>query len=134
MKRDAAIAISKIVEEHLGRDVFWDGPYRIEEASRHASIGATESTQIAYSEFAARHHGDRFFVCFDFVVLYSKGRSEGYLPKSILVIGDGGAIEWFDLNRPILEGCVRPERSGAVNTTIVEQAPASPEVPQGRPD
>ena len=24
--------------------------------------------------------------------------------------------------------------SGAVNTTIVEQAPASPEVPQGRPD
>ena len=35
---------------------------------------------------------------------------------------------------PNLEGCVRPERSGAVNTTIVEQAPASPEVPQGRPD
>ena len=36
--------------------------------------------------------------------------------------------------RANLEGCVRPERSGAVNTTIVEQAPASPEVPQGRPD
>ena len=35
---------------------------------------------------------------------------------------------------PNLEGCVRPERSGAVNTTIVEQAPASPEAPQGRPD
>jgi len=39
------------------------------------------------------------------------------------------AEEWANL-----EGCVRPERSGAVNTTIVEQAPASPEVPQGRPD
>ena len=36
--------------------------------------------------------------------------------------------------QPNLEGCVRPERSGAVNTTIVEQAPASPEAPQGRPD
>lgn len=31
------------------------------------------------------------------------------------------------------EGCVRPERSGAVNTTGVEQAPASPAASQGRP-
>jgi hypothetical protein len=30
-----------------------------------------------------------------------------------------------------LEGCVRSERSGAVNTTGVEQAPASPEATQG---
>ena len=101
MKRDAATAISKIVEEHLGRDVFWDGPYRIEEAARHASIGATESTQIAYSQFAARHRGDRFFICFDFVVLYSKGRADGYMPKSVFAIGDRDAVEWFDLNGPI---------------------------------
>ena len=37
-------------------------------------------------------------------------------------------------NRPNPESCVRPERSGAVNTTGVEQAPASPEASQGRPD
>ncbi len=36
-------------------------------------------------------------------------------------------------NRANLAGRVRPERGGAVNTTGVEQAPASPEAPQGRP-
>jgi len=32
----------------------------------------------------------------------------------------------FKKKRPNLEGCVRPERSGAVNTTIVEQARGEP--------
>jgi hypothetical protein len=38
-------------------------------------------------------------------------------------------------SEPNLEGCVRPERSGAVNTTIVEQARGEPETkPQSAKD
>ena len=33
----------------------------------------------------------------------------------------------IEKEEPILEGCVRPERSGAVNTTVVEQARGEPE-------
>jgi hypothetical protein len=43
--------------------------------------------------------------------------------------------EFAKKRAPNLEGCVRPERSGAVNTTIVEQARGEPETkPQSAKD
>ncbi|MEO6993419.1 MAG: hypothetical protein ABI273_07310 [Lacunisphaera sp.] len=109
LRKDDAATISKMVEERLGRDVFWVGPYKADEAMRYGRIGATEAIQSALSAFAARHQNERFFICFDFVILdgFPKGHAKGYVPKIIFAVGDGGAIEWFDLEKPIKSGSRR---------------------------
>lgn len=103
LKTDEVLSISKIVEAHVGREVFWDGPYRVGDAVRHAGIGATETMQRAFSDFARQRQGERFFICFDFVVMdgFPKGHARGYVPKSVMTVGPDGEVDWFDLKEPI---------------------------------
>jgi len=107
-------------------------PDRWEEAAMRTGIPKEEVVQLATSA------ADKHKLCAVTVFKEEDGRIGVLLATAISDTGGviiyfrhsaAGWIEddteigtWDEKRRANLEGCVRPERSGAVNTTIVEQA------------